>query len=271
MKNFSAFFKLIRPLNSIISSSISALLFYKVEKDLGGSLWVWISIFFTIAFGFAINDFFDHEKDSIYPEKHVIAAGLLSRRNVFFISLTIFFLGLVSSFSLTGFRQGIILILLFVLTVYSFVNNTFGILANGLVGFCSSLSILIAMNELTFSIISISSICVFFFIVSREIIKDIHDVDADRTIQKSSIPINCSIDFAFCISIIFAFLSLFIALTYGFISNDYIYILFMAIAHIIYLGFAFKYSKARFNESNYKKYILVSKLSFLLLLPALLI
>ncbi|CAM4217403.1 UbiA family prenyltransferase [Zobellia nedashkovskayae] len=271
MLKLNVVFKLIRPLNSIISSTISAFLFYKIENNLAGSIWVWISIFFTITFGFAINDFFDHEKDKIYPEKHVIAAGLLSRKHVFFLSLLLFFFGFISSFFLSDFRQSIIIILLIVLAIYSYINNNYGVLANVLVGFCSSLSILIAMDNFISSSISISSICVFFFIIGREIIKDIHDVDADRVIRKSSLPINFDNNFAFYVSVFCTFLSLSIALIYGFISNDFNFMFFMIIAHIVYLIFAFIYFMSNYQESKYNSYSLASKLSFLILLPALLI
>ncbi len=266
----AAFSKLIRLYGSIISATISGMLAGINLRSLPDGIAVWLSIFFTITFGFAINDYFDHIKDSIYPDKHVIAAGWLTRKQVALIAAALAGLSCLSTLLLHPFQQWINISLLLILTVYSWINNRYGILANALVAVCSALSILIALPGMGWSIITWAGISAFLFIFGREIIKDLHDVEADSSIGKSSVPIRYGKSQAFSTAILLTLLSLFVALLAGFYCRNWPYPVVMTIAHGFYLFYALKY-RQQMSEQQYRDFAKYSKISFLMLVPAVMI
>jgi 4-hydroxybenzoate polyprenyltransferase len=267
---FNSFRKLIRLNGSLISSAISAILSYFVFADVGNAFLIGAAIFFTISFGFATNDYFDHEKDSSFPEKHVIASGEMTRGQVGQISLVMFVSSIIVTFFLPAFQQLINAVLLLILAVYSFVNNRFGISANILVAICSSLSILIAQPGIYISIVSYSSISVFFFIFGREVIKDIHDMDADARVNKTSFPLLFNARTSFVAAIILTAISLVFCVFTGIYFNNTLYILIVLVAHALYILFVVRYMKTM-SHSRYKEFSRYSKISFLLLVPAVII
>jgi 4-hydroxybenzoate polyprenyltransferase len=266
----TAFNKLVRIYGSIISATISGMLAWFNLGSIVDGAFVWLAIFFTITYGFAINDYFDYIKDSIYPDKHVIAAGLMSRRQVGIIAVVLCCLSALSTCFLYPIQQWINACLLLILTVYSWVNNRYGILANVLVAVCSALSILIALPAIRFSIIFLAGLSAFFFIFGREIIKDIHDVEADSSVRKSSVPIRYGPKPAFTAAMLLTLVSFGIALFTGFYFRNWIYPLIMAMAHILYLSYAIRYQN-KMDEQHYRRFSKYSKICFLMLVPALLI
>lgn len=270
-KNFiKSFRKLIRLNGSLISALISAILAFFYLNDVVNSILVGLAILSTITFGFAINDYFDFEKDNIYPEKHVIASGEMSRQQVGFIASLLFLLSAIITLFLNPLQQIINSLLLLILSVYSHINNRYGILANGLVALCSSLSILIAQREIGSSLLTYSSVSVFFFIFSREIIKDIHDVDADCTVGKTSIPIRFTIRISFLFAFLLTLISFLFCVFSSLVFHSWNYLIIITIAHLFYLFFLVKYMTGM-SEKQYKQFSKYSKISFLLLVPALII
>lgn len=271
MKNFLiSFSKLIRFTGSIISATVSGLLTYvQLDNAISGIL-VWLAIFFTITFGFAVNDYFDYEKDRIYPDKHVIAAGELTRKQVGFIAALLFLFSSIVTVFLNPFQQLLNSSLLLILLVYSWVNNKYGVWANILVAVCSSLSVLIAQNSIRLSLLAFSSVSVFFFITGREIIKDIHDVEADTAVGKQSVPITYGTVAAFRVAMLLTFASFAFSVFTSWYYQLWPYLLIMIPAHGLYLYFLLRY-RSRTEEKQYKDFSVYSKISFLMLIPALVI
>ncbi len=265
-----SFNKLVRINGSIISASISALLAGSYLRNIYNGIMIWLVIFFTITFGFAINDYFDHEKDRLYPNKHVIAAGMLTRKQVGIIAVVLFCLSALFTFFLYPWQQTINIVLLIILLIYSWINNRFGIIANLMVAVCSALSILIAQNNWEVSVLSLSCISVLFFITGREIIKDIHDVKADASIGKSSLPIRIGGSGSFAIAILLTVLSLAVSVFTGIYFKVWSYLMIMVLAHVLYLVFVFRYNRVN-DEKRYQHFSTYSKISFLLIVPALLV
>jgi 4-hydroxybenzoate polyprenyltransferase len=261
-------FKLIRIIGSIISATISGLLTYVHLHNWRSGVLVWLAIFFTITFGFAVNDYFDHEKDSIYPDKHVIAAGQLTRKQVGYIAALLFLLSAIVTVFLAPFQQLLNSALLLILLVYSWINNKYGIWANILVAICSSLSVLIAQNDIRLSLLTFSSVSVFFFITGREIIKDIHDVEADTVVGKQSLPISYGLVAAFRAALLLTLASFVFSVFTSWYYQTWLYLLIMVPAHGLYLYFLLRY-KSRTEEKHYKDFSVYSKISFLMLIPAL--
>jgi 4-hydroxybenzoate polyprenyltransferase len=260
--------KLIRIDTSIIAAFISGIICYRVGS-VGNALFVFASTFFTITYGFSLNEVIDAKKDEVEPDGHVIACKLMSRRQGAIISAILFICSIVSASHLSTFQAGLSLLALIILSLYSYINNKYGIIANALVSICSGISILIGQKQFDLNIVAISGLSVFFFIFSREIILDIHDIKADRSIRKKSLPIVLSVNEAFIIAIIFSILSLVNCIVVGIIYSRWLYIAIMVIAHIVYFRYLNRYRNKK-EAYTYNQFVTYSRLSFLLLIPALL-
>jgi 4-hydroxybenzoate polyprenyltransferase len=253
-----------------VAAVIPAAICFLIGSPPYNALIVGIVIFFTTAYGMAINDYFDHEKDLLSPKNHVIAAGRLSRNQVLVISICLLLISIFFTFYLFPFQQLLNSTIILILSAYSYINNKFGILANILVAMCVAASILMTQQELEISIVSLTSLCAFFIIFSREIILDIHDYDADCAVGKTSFPITLNIDNSFIISAVFSSVSLVAAIIIGMHFTKWHYILVMIIAHFSFLSCLFNYKNNK-DEKTFDAFASYSRISCLLLIPALVI
>jgi len=263
-------FRLIRIKTSLIAFIITATISIHRYYDVTNGLVLGLTTMFTACFGFAINEYYDHLKDTRMRSEHVIPLGLMSRRQVLIISCCLFFFSLTLTIFLYPFQQLLNIILLFVLSIYSFINNKNGIIANLLVAVCSCLGILITLNNFEWTITCYSGITFFLYVLGREIILDIHDYEADRTIGKKSFPISFTIHTSFCIAILLSISCILYSVIIGIYFVRYGYILFVCLANVAFLIGLLNY-RAKTEESEYKKFVLVSRVSFLLAIPAFLL
>jgi len=260
---------LIRLPTTFIAASIPALVMYFSTHDHARAILLWCVLFCTTSYGFSINEFVDHMKDKTSPDGHVIASGLLNDRAAFAIAICFFCMSFVISLTLSGFQQMVNIILLVLLSLYSSINNRFGILANIIVALCSGLSIVCAAKSNEVSIINLSFFTYFMFILGREIILDVHDMDADRAIGKTSLPILFSVKGSFLISVFFSGACVVYSFGLSLFFGNWNYLIFISLAQVLYIVGLHGYWKRK-NEQSYKRFIFLSRLSFLMIIPGIL-
>ncbi len=174
--------EVIRPLNGVIAA-VSVLIGAALTKQ-GITQTVWLAIiscFLITGGGNAINDMVDKDIDRINRPERPIPSGRLSGKEVVILSLFLCILGIalagLASFQLLKMAI-LVTILLF---LYSFSLKRRGLRGNIAIAFLGGLPFIyggISVKYITPTIIPF--IFAFFLHLSRELVKDIEDMEGDR-------------------------------------------------------------------------------------------
>jgi geranylgeranylglycerol-phosphate geranylgeranyltransferase len=140
-----------------------------------------IAVFFIVGAGNVFNDYVDVEADKINRPKRPIPSGRISKKNALIYSLLLFAIGIIicGFVNTTCFLIALINSLLLVLYSYSFQHKV--LLGNIIIGYLVG-SVFIfggaAIGNMTLSLILavLSGLAIF----SREIIKDLEDIEGDK-------------------------------------------------------------------------------------------
>ncbi|HSR18454.1 MAG TPA: geranylgeranylglycerol-phosphate geranylgeranyltransferase [Ignavibacteriaceae bacterium] len=206
----SALIKLIRPLNFLItflSVIVAALISSEADaffpEQIKIIFFAALSAAFTASAGYVINDCFDVNIDKINRPARPLASGRIKRNE----AAVIYFFLFLASLALSGFVN--ILALLIVLTassllfLYSYKLKKITLVGNFLIAFMTGLAFVyggIAVNNI--SNIVFPAIFAFLINLTRELIKDIEDLEGDKKggvltfpgkygISNSTLLINC--------------------------------------------------------------------------------
>lgn len=182
-----------RPINCLVAA-LSALPAVMLSGcGLSYPRWFGAAIYFVAAFGYIINDIFDHRIDEINRPQRVLPSRRLSYRE----ALAAAFVCLVASLLCSSFVGGAAL--LYTLTVAAatalyaadfsrrlFVGNLW------VAAICSSLFVaapyVIDGFVIRWNFVLTGCILSFFYHLGREIVKDIEDVQGDQAHKRSSLP-----------------------------------------------------------------------------------
>ncbi len=193
MKNLIHYIIILRPVNFIISflSIYIAViiadqtLFYSLQAFFGSFAGALIS-----GAGMIINDYFDIEIDKINKPERPLPAGKISLKSaiVYYLVLNILALILVSFTNLLAFI--IALISIMVIFLYSYALKTKGIIGNFIVGLMTGLAFIfggvIGENILPLIFPFLLGLLINF---TREILKDIEDLEGDKSKNLKTFPI----------------------------------------------------------------------------------
>ena len=139
-----------------------------------------VSVFFTAAFGYAINDYYDVAADRVTRPSRPIPSGALSSRTVLAIALVCAALALGSAAFLPPVPALLILAAAFLVWLYSFRVKRTGVAGNVLVGLLSAFTLLLGglcagdARKAVFP-----ALLAFLANLPREILKDVQDLEGD--------------------------------------------------------------------------------------------
>ena len=214
---FFDFFRLIRLKNLLIIaltqiivkfSFIDVLFPHDFPSDTHFLLLVFITVFIAAA-GYIINDIYDVETDKINkPEELIIGKSISSRVAIswyYFLNTLAILMGTYLSFKI-GEPYLVFIFIFFVFSLWRYsktYKNSF-LIGNILVSFITSLSVL---NVFLFDVFPIHERCdrvilfviifytIFSFLISlsREIIKDLEDLEGDKIQNSNNLVINLGI------------------------------------------------------------------------------
>lgn len=159
---------------------------------------LYLSIVFTLCSGYLINNFFDIKSDE-KNLKEIKNTSAKYFKKYYLINVILSFLFLFIS-SLSGGWIQLIMICHFLLFIYSFKLQHWPLIGSSTVAFlcCVAISIptylygqQISINNLNLDQSISSTFILFCFTLTftREIIKDIEDIEGDRSIQSKTLPI----------------------------------------------------------------------------------
>lgn len=197
---FSAFFRIIRPLNLLIMAFAQLMTgYFLVEATPVGlpileDVHLYLLMLSTVlvaASGYMINDYYDVKIDYINKPEEVVVGKHIKRRTVMFLHSILNLMGIGIGL-LLGLKVGfIIFIAAFLLWFYSNALKRLPFIGNLVVALLTGLAIYIVgfyyqTNEL---LVSAYAIFAFFINLIREIIKDIEDRHGDRKHGSKTLPI----------------------------------------------------------------------------------
>jgi geranylgeranylglycerol-phosphate geranylgeranyltransferase len=260
-----------RPTVSAISGLISSLIYFKYTNNFIMSEKLFVVVFLTTCFGFSINDYFDIEKDKINHPERILPQGFINPKLVVIFCSLLALMSLWFSSLISPYVLCINLITLTLLSVYSIINNHFGVIANILTSFCSALALLITKIDLNFDLVFAASISTFLVILSREIIFDIQDIDGDKWVSKTSIPILFGISNANKISGFLLFTNTAFTIFCAIYFNSTSYLIYVGIISNILLWSSFLYYVFAATKKSEILFTNLTRLAFLLLIPAIIL
>ena len=205
MNTFFYHIKLLRPLNvftsglaMVIGSGILGTL-----NDTGTLLLVMAVVMCFAGAANALNDVVDYEIDKINRPMRPLPSGFVKKRTALFISILLFSMGTLACLELSEAAKVIgIMIAMPFMVLYSKYLKGMPLIGNMIVAFILGLSFLFcgaAFNNM--SPMWIPMILAFGLTLVRELVKDIADMEGDRSVGLKTFPITAGIEKSIQLSI----------------------------------------------------------------------
>jgi geranylgeranylglycerol-phosphate geranylgeranyltransferase len=150
--------------------------------------------------GNALNDYFDYEIDRVNKPKRPIPSGRVTRSDALMISLMMFLVGLGFAKSINPVCFMIAFVNIIVLILYAryskrllFVSNlgiSYLVASIFLYGAAATYSPRLWVNPKGVELTVVLSACAFFLTLSRELVKDIEDIEGDMKAYSVTVPIR---------------------------------------------------------------------------------
>jgi geranylgeranylglycerol-phosphate geranylgeranyltransferase len=148
--------------------------------------------FLILSGGNALNDYFDRDIDAVNKPGRPIPSGRVPRKGALAFAAVLFGAGLGASFFLPAGASALAVLNTYLLIVYARHSKRMLVLANLLVAWMTASVFLFAeailrRADLPVVVLSASA---FFIMMTREILKDIEDLEGDRRAGASTVPIR---------------------------------------------------------------------------------
>ncbi|KYK31816.1 MAG: UbiA family prenyltransferase [Theionarchaea archaeon] len=196
--HLKGFLELTRPINDVmsafavfISGVISAGWYMPLTSVVAAS----VGTFFASAGGMVINDYFDVDIDSVNKPERPIPRGQISRKGALIFSAALFGGALVCVAFTNIWCVVVGIPALFLIILYSWRLKRKLFIGNIAVAVLSGLALLyggIATGSI--KLVSILAVIAFFGTVSRELVKDIEDIEGDKVGGSTSVPLTLGVD-----------------------------------------------------------------------------
>lgn len=202
------------------------------------------AVFFIAGAGNAINDYFDYEIDKINKPDKPIPSNRINRSDALMLSLALFFIGLGLSKYVNRYCLLIGILNSFILVLYGRYSKRLHLISNLTIGYLvASIFVFGAIANLDNGIIDIEigklqliviiSACAFFAIFSREIIKDIEDIEGDKKEHSVTLPIKIGVYRSKDIAYVFTLVAILFSIIPFFIAREYLNLQFYGVSILI--------------------------------------
>ncbi len=204
-----------------------------------------IAAFLIMGAGNAMNDFFDVEIDRINKPHRPIPSGRISKSDAMMLSLSLFMIGIAIAKYINFYALLIALANSVILIVYAKYSKRLLLISNiGVSYLVASIFIFGVVSVDAFyrseiKIISIIMGSAFLMTFSREIIKDIEDMEGDKRKYSVTLPIVIGVERSRIIAWIFAISAILSSIIPFFVNllsfNLYVYGILISIADAVFL------------------------------------
>jgi len=247
-ENLKTLFELARLRNCIIGflGILVAVLFLDSDILSESTILAGFSLILIISAGNMINDYFDFQVDKINRADRPIPSGRIKRSNVLILSLLFFVFGIAIAFFINLYCFILSIVNSIFLVFYGKFSKKLLFVSNlGIAYLIASLFIfgafsagLSSFGEKT-TLLSILTASAFLMTLSREIIKDIEDMEGDKKSGSVSIPIKFGPTIAKNLAVIFAVFAIVVSFLPFFLAvgkfNLYIYSFLISVSDVIFL------------------------------------
>lgn len=192
------YIEILRPGNALMGA-IAIILVAIIDKTLSiPIILAMLAVFFETAAGNVINDYFDYNIDLINKPERPIPSGRISKKAGRNYGYLLFLLGTVCGFLISYLTNNwipfiIVLISDVVLYLYAYKLKSTPLIGNLTVGFMTGFGFVFGGFTINNPSIILTSIYLGFFAfvmtTAREIIKDIEDVEGDKSEGAKTLPI----------------------------------------------------------------------------------
>lgn len=205
------------------------------------------SVFIIMGAGNMLNDYFDFEVDKINKPYRPIPAKKITRGDTLMLSLALFFLGIALTKNINIYCFTLAILNSLFLIFYGKYSKKLLLVSNfGISYLIASIFVFgaLAPAGLTIppsqiKILTVLSACAFLMTFSREIIKDIEDVEGDKERYAVTLPIKFGKKRAHHLAVFFAVTAIFLSVLPFFISLTSFHLLsygfLVGIANVIFL------------------------------------
>jgi geranylgeranylglycerol-phosphate geranylgeranyltransferase len=188
---------------------------------------------FIMAGANTINDYFDIEIDRINKPKRPLPTGLLTPMEAYVYSLSLFLIGIILGAFIHRMAFCIAFLSSALLYIYSWKLKNSILLGNITVAFFTGLALVyggLALGNIRRAVVV--GIIAFLFHLSREIIKDIQDIEGDRALGIQTLPIRYNVKTALVWATVVIFLLIVFTLMpyfYGIFSLRYLIVVILGV------------------------------------------
>ncbi|MBN2251987.1 MAG: UbiA family prenyltransferase [Candidatus Altiarchaeota archaeon] len=149
--------------------------------------------------GNIINDYFDYEIDRINRPHRAIPSNKIHKSDAMMLAITMFFIGLGLAKDVNDYCLAIALINSAILIIYGKYSKRMYFLSNVTISYLVASIFFygafaniedLMLEQAKFQLVVIISACAFFATLSREVVKDIEDIEGDRKKYSMTLPIK---------------------------------------------------------------------------------
>jgi geranylgeranylglycerol-phosphate geranylgeranyltransferase len=175
---------------------------------------VFLVVFLVSGAGNAINDYFDIKIDSINRPERPIPSGRVKLKEALYFSSLLFALGIILAFSINSICGFIALFNSLLLILYAKILKGTPLLGNLSIGYLTGSTFLFGASVFGFE--GLKTLFVLFVlsalaITAREIVKDIEDMEGDKTEGADTLPLRIGARKASYLAVLIGFLALFLS------------------------------------------------------------
>jgi geranylgeranylglycerol-phosphate geranylgeranyltransferase len=230
------FIEISRPSNALFSGVavlIGALVAGGGVLDISKIILVFLVAIFACAGGNTINDYFDYEIDKINTPRRVLPRGAMSLKAAYSFSIFSFVVACILAFMVNLLAFSICVAACILMYLYAMTLKRKPFSGNLLVSFLTSITFIYGGTAIgSYKGVLILALVSFFAMVSREVVKDIEDLEGDVKKGAKTLPSIIGESKSFNLAFVFLLIAVFL-LYIPFISNLYGYIYLIIVTPVV--------------------------------------
>ncbi|HOE93459.1 MAG TPA: UbiA family prenyltransferase [Methanofastidiosum sp.] len=231
------FIEISRPSNALFSG-VAVLIGALVAGGGLGDLQKIVLVFFVATFacagGNVINDYFDYEIDKINAPKRVLPRDAMSLKSAYSFSLVLFVISCILAAAVNLLAFSICIVACILMYIYAMTLKKKPLSGNLLVSLLTSITFIYGGTAVgSYKGVSILALISFFATVSREIIKDIEDLEGDVKKGARTLPAIIGAPKSFSLAFVFLLIAAFL-LYAPFITNLYGYLYLVIVTPVMF-------------------------------------
>jgi len=208
------YIQILRPLNLLISALCVLLSAFILNQLTVNLLPIILVVLLLAGFSNILNDIIDYKIDTANNLDRPIPSNLISIKAAILYAILLLLFGCIIAFTFNSITKSLIFFAIIpLLILYTPIFKKIPLIGNLVVSFILSMVFVITstylLGEIDYAIIP-PMILSFFLMLIREIVKDIADLEGDKTFNINTLPVKFGIDIAVLFIYLFTFL-LFIA------------------------------------------------------------